>query len=105
MAPATPARRGGCRHAAGHSNAGGASRHSEAATTLEESVLASLVLIDRAGYTARDDKEAAQVGCLFCKITNGESLESLLVDVPERPLIVVSARSFLEVASTNGDLV
>jgi hypothetical protein len=27
---------------------------------------------------ARDDKEAAQAGCLFCNLTNGESLESLL---------------------------
>jgi hypothetical protein len=29
-------------------------------------------------YAGRDDKEAAQAGCLFRNLTNGEILESLL---------------------------
>jgi hypothetical protein len=33
---------------------------------------------------AQDDKEAAQAGCLFCNLTNGEISESLLQpNVPE----------------------
>ena len=52
---------------------------SEAATTFVRAVLASLVWRDSLpSGTARDDKEAAQTDCLFCNLTNGESLEPFL---------------------------
>jgi len=57
----------------------GAPRHSQAATTFTRRVLMSpAVERDLTVCAGRYDKEAAQAGCLFYNLTNGEILESLL---------------------------
>jgi len=60
-------------------NAGGAPRHKRGCYNICKS-RSSVIGVERsvAVCTARDDKEAARVSCLFCNLTNGESLKAFL---------------------------